>query len=98
MLDIVPRPSGLCWLHDVFDNSVAIATFDEAASELRFESAVTLEQIQTLLPDYALEIEAHTYPFIIRMTNGLISSAPWRASIPATTSDRGRRASCHRPD
>ena len=63
MLDIVPRPSGLCWLHDVFDNSVAIATFDEAASELRFESAVTLEQIQTLLPDYALEIEAHTYPF-----------------------------------
>ncbi len=28
-LDILPRPSGLRWLHDVFDNSVAIATFDE---------------------------------------------------------------------
>jgi len=62
-LDILPRPSGLRWLHDVFDNSVAIATFDEAASELRFDSTVTLEHIETALPDYALEIGAHTYPF-----------------------------------
>ena len=46
-LDILPRPSDLRWLHDVFDNSVAIATFDEAASELRFDSTVTLEHIET---------------------------------------------------
>ena len=62
-LDILPRPSDLRWLHDVFDNSVAIATFDEAASELRFDSTVTLEHIETALPDYALEIGARTYPF-----------------------------------
>jgi transglutaminase-like putative cysteine protease len=62
-LDIVPHPSGLRWLHDVFDNSVAIATFDEAASELLFESTVTLEHKETAPPDYALEIRAHTYPF-----------------------------------
>jgi transglutaminase-like putative cysteine protease len=62
-LDIVPRPSHLRWLHDVFDNSVAIATFDAAASELRFDSAVTLEHIETTVPDYALEVEARTYPF-----------------------------------
>jgi transglutaminase-like putative cysteine protease len=62
-LDIVPRPSSLRWLHDVFDNSVAIATFDGSASELRFDSTVTLEHIETPLPDYALEVEAHTYPF-----------------------------------
>jgi transglutaminase-like putative cysteine protease len=62
-LDILPRPSGLRWLHDVFDNSVAIATFDTAASELRFDSTVTLEHIETALPDYALEIGARTYPF-----------------------------------
>ena len=31
--------------------------------------------------------------FTIRMTNGPISSAPWRANIRATTSVRGRRAS-----
>jgi len=62
-LDILPRPVDLRWLHDVFDNSVAIATFDEPASELRFASTVTLEHIETSPPDYALEIEAYTYPF-----------------------------------
>ena len=62
-LEILPRPSDLRWLHDVFDNSVAIATFDEAASELRFDSTVTLEHRNTPLPDYALEIGARTYPF-----------------------------------
>jgi transglutaminase-like putative cysteine protease len=62
-LEILPRPSDLRWLHDVFDNSVAIATFDEAASELRFDSTVTLEHIHTPLPDYALEVGARTYPF-----------------------------------
>jgi transglutaminase-like putative cysteine protease len=63
-LDIVPRPSGVRWVHDVFDNSVAIVTFDDAVtSELRFNSTVTLEHIETALPDYELEIGAHTYPF-----------------------------------
>ena len=62
-LEIQPRPTDLRWLHDVFDNSVAIATFDEAASELRFDSTVTLEHIETPLPDYAIEREAYTYPF-----------------------------------
>ena len=62
-LEIRPRPSDLRWLHDVFDNSVAIATFDEAASELRFDSTITLEHIDTVLPDYAVAIGALTYPF-----------------------------------
>src|SRR6187399_383718 len=62
-LEIAPRPSNLRWLHDVFDNSVAIATFDEAASELRFESTITLEHAETLLPDYTLASGAQTYPF-----------------------------------
>jgi transglutaminase-like putative cysteine protease len=63
-LDILPRPSDLRWLHDVFDNSVAIATFDEAASELCFDSTVTLEHTETTPPDYALETGARTYPFL----------------------------------
>jgi transglutaminase-like putative cysteine protease len=63
-LDILPRPRHVRWLHDVFDNSVAIATFDDvAATDLWFESTVTLEHIETPAPDYALEIDAHTYPF-----------------------------------
>ena len=68
-LEITPRPSDLRWLHDVFDNSVAIATFGEAASELRFDSAVTLEHIEAVLPDYALAAGAHTYRSVIRITN-----------------------------
>lgn len=62
-LDIQPHPLDVRWLHDVFDNSVAIATFDEAAATLRFESTVTLEHIETALPDYALEPGARDFPF-----------------------------------
>jgi len=63
-LHIVPRPVMLRWLHDVFDNSVAIATFSpQPCTELQFNSVVTLEHIETALPDYALEADAGTYPF-----------------------------------
>lgn len=62
-LDIVPHPIDLRWLHDVFDNSVAIATFGEPTHELRFDSTVMLEHLETALPDYALETHAQTYPF-----------------------------------
>jgi transglutaminase-like putative cysteine protease len=69
-LDILPRPASLRWLHDVFDNSIAIATFGGAANELRFDSTVTLEHLETALPDYALEIDAQTYPFIYKEDEG----------------------------
>ena len=62
-LDIRPQPLELRWLHDVFDNSVAIASFDTAATELRFDSTVTLEHIETPRPDYMLEAAARTFPF-----------------------------------
>jgi transglutaminase-like putative cysteine protease len=62
-LDIRPQPLDLRWLHDVFDNSVAIATFDTAATELRFDSTVTLEHIETALPHYVIEAGARMFPF-----------------------------------
>jgi transglutaminase-like putative cysteine protease len=62
-LDITPRPADLRWLHDPFDNSVAIATFDSPTEELRFESVVALEHVETTVPDYPLEEYAKTYPF-----------------------------------
>jgi transglutaminase-like putative cysteine protease len=62
-LEIAPAPASLRWLHDVFDNSVAVATFDSDTSELRFDSTVTLEHVETALPDYPLEDYAKTYPF-----------------------------------
>jgi transglutaminase-like putative cysteine protease len=62
-LKIIPTPTRLRWLHDAFDNSVAVASFDCATTELRFDSSVTLEHFEDPLPDYPLEDEAKTYPF-----------------------------------
>src|ERR1700758_5424260 len=62
-LIITPQPAHLRWLHDPFDNSVAVATFEGTTSELRFESSVTLEHFENPLPEYPLEASAQTYPF-----------------------------------
>jgi len=62
-LVITPQPAQLRWLHDPFDNSVTIATFEGSASELRFESTVTLAHFENPLPEYPLEEYARTYPF-----------------------------------
>lgn len=62
-LSILPKPSRLRWLHDVFDNSIAIAEFEGTTSELRFESIVTLEHFETTLPKSPIEEYANNYPF-----------------------------------
>ena len=62
-LSISPEPKTLRWLHDVFDNSLAIANFEGLTTELVFDSEVTLEHIETPHPDYALAEEAQTFPF-----------------------------------
>src|SRR5271154_6049254 len=62
-LVITPQPLALRWLHDPFDNSVAVATFEGTTSELRFESTVTLEHYENSTPEYPLEQTARTYPF-----------------------------------
>ncbi len=62
-LNIMPEPARFRWLHDVFDNSIAIAEFDGVTTELRFESIVTLQHFDTALPEYPLEEYANTYPF-----------------------------------
>jgi transglutaminase-like putative cysteine protease len=60
---ITPQPAQLRWLHDPFDNSVAVATFEGTTSELRFESTVALEHFENSMPEYPLEEYARTYPF-----------------------------------
>lgn len=60
---ITPQPAHLRWLHDPFDNSVAVATFEGTTSELRFESTVTLEHFENSMPEYPLEEYARSYPF-----------------------------------
>jgi transglutaminase-like putative cysteine protease len=60
---ITPEPTSLRWLHDPFDNSVAVATFEGTASELCFESILMLEHFENSMPEYPLEESARTYPF-----------------------------------
>src|SRR5580704_7324919 len=62
-LEITPHPARLRWLHDAFDNSVAVATFDGPAQELRFDSTVALEHFENTVPEYPIEEHARTYPF-----------------------------------
>ena len=62
-LVIHPKPARLRWLHDPFDNSVAIATFEGEHTELRFDSTVALEHFETFVPEYPIEEYAREYPF-----------------------------------
>ena len=62
-LAIMPEPVQLRWLHDPFDNSVAVAAFEGTTCELRFESTVTLEHFESTVPEYPVEDSAKTYPF-----------------------------------
>ena len=57
-------PASLRWLHDVFGNSVAIASFAEPASELRIESNLKLETYVATGPAFPTSPEAVSYPFI----------------------------------
>jgi len=63
-LEIVPEPMRLRWIHDVFGNSVAIATFDERAEALTFTSTVTVEHNPE--EEFALTPDdpAFFYPFL----------------------------------
>lgn len=65
-LEINPRPASLRWMHDVFDNSLAVASFEGEATELSFASRITLEHFEVPIPDYRLEAEAHFFPFAYR--------------------------------
>ncbi len=51
------------WLHDVFGNSIAIATFAERAEALRFESRITVENYGLEDTDFPVEEYAQSYPF-----------------------------------
>jgi transglutaminase-like putative cysteine protease len=64
-LSIVPTAT-VRWLHDVFGNSIAIASFGDAESdELVFHSSFRAEHFPLPEPTHALELEAYarTYPF-----------------------------------
>jgi transglutaminase-like putative cysteine protease len=62
-LDIDPKPQRLTWIHDVFDNCVAIASFVGETRRLRIESNITLDHTPLGGPEFLLEDRARFYPF-----------------------------------
>jgi transglutaminase-like putative cysteine protease len=63
-LEIEPKPASLRWIHDVFGNSVAIATFDRRAQTLTFNNTATVEHSPA--EEFALTADdpAYFYPFL----------------------------------
>ena len=63
-LEIAPQPMRLRWIHDAFGNSTAIATFDERADRLVFNSTVTVDHFPA--EEFALTPDDHAYfyPFL----------------------------------
>jgi transglutaminase-like putative cysteine protease len=61
---ILSPPASVHWIHDVFGNSIAIASFAESAAELRIESRLTLETYAVEQPQFDIAAEAASYPFI----------------------------------
>jgi transglutaminase-like putative cysteine protease len=62
-LNLSPSAS-MRWIHDVFGNSIAIASFARPATELRIESNLALETFATERPPFQITPEAVSYPFI----------------------------------
>src|ERR1700761_4860300 len=63
-LEIKPKPASLRWIHDVFGNSAAIATFDRYADTLTFDSSLIVDHKPA--PAFALTPDdpAFFYPFL----------------------------------
>ena len=63
-LRIEPRPMSLRWIHDVFGNSVAIATFDERSDLLSITWTATVDHNPA--EEFALTPDdpAYFYPFL----------------------------------
>src|SRR3984957_14641223 len=58
-LRIEPQPMSLRWIHDVFGNSVASATFDEQSDLLILTWSSTVKQLP--VEAYALTPDDHAY-------------------------------------
>jgi transglutaminase-like putative cysteine protease len=62
-LTIDPHPQSLRWIHDVFGNSIAIATFNTGAPQLVFDSGFRAEHYPTAPRQIVVEPYASRFPF-----------------------------------
>jgi transglutaminase-like putative cysteine protease len=57
-------PASVRWMHDVFGNSVAIASFSQPSAQLQIESDLVLETYAAERPPFQITSDALRYPFI----------------------------------
>ena len=76
-------PGTVRWSHDVFGNSIAMASFAEPSAELRIESNLRLETYVVKRPAFQVAPEAACYPFVYS---------------PDDRIDLGRMLERHHPD
>jgi transglutaminase-like putative cysteine protease len=57
-------PASLRWSHDVFGNSIALASFTGCTTKLRIESILRLETFAVRRPAFEVTPEAVGYPFL----------------------------------
>ena len=62
-LAIDPPASSLRWIHDVFGNSIAIATFEQSAQQLTFDSGFRAQHYPAEPREYEVEPYATCFPF-----------------------------------
>jgi transglutaminase-like putative cysteine protease len=62
-LKIVPEPASLRWIHDVFGNGIAIASFEEPSEELQIVAQMVLDHSHERMPQFEIEGRARLYPF-----------------------------------
>lgn len=60
----ISPPGTIRWQHDVFSNSVAVVTFTELASELRFESSIEIELFPSDDLQFPVDETARNLPFV----------------------------------
>jgi transglutaminase-like putative cysteine protease len=60
---VLSPPATVRWMHDVFGNSIAVATFDQPADELRAVSRVQIEHFASRGPEFVVAPHARSFPF-----------------------------------
>lgn len=60
---IIPEPSGVHWIHDVFGNSITIVDFEARAATLRFETEIVLDHTPFSGPNFRIEERGKSWPF-----------------------------------
>jgi transglutaminase-like putative cysteine protease len=93
-LEILPRSAELRWVHDVFDNSVAIANLRRRGFGAVFRQHRHARASRAALSEDALEADAQTHPLPYPDDESLVGAARRRYPDPASIA--GRRSSSNR--